>query len=213
MAEDPTDLDNLPPQDEQASETESPLEMAKDAQISRMAGCAKLGGCLLKIALVLALLVWAQRCIQTRREGGSVNVKCKTTMQDIKIATGHFHTEYNRFPLPMPVDEKVDTTLRSRGVWIAALLGQEDSLNPRKIKFVDLPESRDGKRGLIKEGSEQVLVDPWGELYHVIMDTNADNRIANPEDATKSLNGSIFIYSSGPDRDPKTWTDNVCSWR
>ena len=23
----------------------------------------------------------------------------------------------------------------------------------------------------------------------------------------------VLIYSSGPDRDPKTWVDNVCSWR
>lgn len=213
MAEDPIDPDSLPPQDSQAhSEAESSFEEAKDAQISRMAGCAKLGGCLLKIALLLLIVGGIYRCSPILSSGGHYS-PAKSIMKDLQVATGHFRTEYNRFPLPMPIDDKADMTLRSRGAWIAALLGEEDSLNPRKIKFIDLPQARDGKRGLLKEGSEQVLVDPWGEPLYVIMDTNLDNRIIDPEDAAKLLHGTVFIYSSGPDRDPKTWEDNVCSWR
>jgi hypothetical protein len=32
-----------------------------------------------------------------------------------------------------------------------------------------------------------------------------------PPSAT--LPATVIIYSSGPDRDPKTWHDNICSWR
>jgi len=42
-------------------------------------------------------------------------------------------------------------------------------------------------------------------------------KIANPETKAKHmptmLPVDIILYSSGPDLDPKTWQDNVCSWR
>jgi len=75
----------------------------------------------------------------------------------------------------------------------------------------------DHKNGLWQDGEEWVLSDLWGEPYYIVLDTNEDNMIANPNlGAAKSLSqipARIIIYSSGKDRDPKTWHDNICSWR
>lgn len=103
-------------------------------------------------------------------------------------------------------------------------------LNPREIKYAEFPTARNRKRGLWQDGEEWVLIDFWGEPYYIILDTNDDLEIANPEFGArasdpkqadfdlkhpqpKMLPLTTAIYSSGPDRDPKTWNDNICSWR
>ena len=65
--------------------------------------------------------------------------------------------------------------------------------------------------------AEIVYQDRWGEPYYIVLDTNKDGVIGNPEVKDELLSEilphRVLIYSSGPDRDPKTWKDNVCSWR
>jgi hypothetical protein len=103
-------------------------------------------------------------------------------------------------------------------------------LNPKTIKFIDLPQAKDHKAGLWQDGPEWVLSDSWGEPYYIIFDTSKDGKITNlefgadqtdPTYAEKcklnpppaTIQSSVLIYSSGKDRDPKTWHDNICSWR
>lgn len=204
---------------EQPPVSEPKLDEASETQINRMAGCARLGKWMLYalVAVIVLLLMYGGCAKMIMRSKNGRENRVKSTMKDLTIATGHFRTEYNRFPLPAPIDETKDTFLRSEGTMFAALLGQDDKLNPRKIKFVDLPLAKDQKNGLSQETGEWVLVDRWGEMYYLGMDTNGDNRIDNPEPeglkAPAFLNTSMMVYSSGPDRDPKTWEDNVCSWR
>ncbi|MFZ2278641.1 MAG: hypothetical protein WAW39_12615 [Prosthecobacter sp.] len=104
------------------------------------------------------------------------------------------------------------------------------SMNPKDIVYLSLPQAQDRKNGLWHDGSEWVLSDLWGEPYYVVLDTNGDGSLAKPEfgadqsDAEyerrcrmlpppATLPLKVLIYSSGPDRDPKTWKDNVCSWQ
>jgi hypothetical protein len=92
----------------------------------------------------------------------------------------------------------------------------DDTLNTRRIKFVDLPEATRDRPGLT--GYPPALVDQWGRPYHIILDSNGDRVIANPQagahpQAQLTLNTRVAIYSSGPDRDPKTWRDNISNWR
>lgn len=204
---------------EQPPVSEPTLDEASETQINRMAGCARLGKWMLYALLAgIAVSLMYRGCsrMMSRTESGRWD-GVKSTMKDLTIATGNFRTEYNRFPLPAPIDETKDMFLRSKGAMFAALLGQDDKLNPRKIKFADLPLAKDQKNGLLEENKEWVLVDRWGEMYYLGLDTNGDNRIDNPEPegpkAPAFLNTSMMVYSSGPDRDPKTWEDNVCSWR
>ena len=149
-------------------------------------------------------------------------------MKDLQVSMGHFKTEYLRPPVP-PSETQF---LRTDGVLLQALLGQDKESNPRGIKFIDLPIARDGQSGLTgMKGNEQTipvnttLIDLWGEKFYLLIEADGDNRIPNPErrpeaiykrqaSAPEFLNSSTaIIFSSGPDRDPKTWDDNICSWR
>ncbi|HRH98462.1 MAG TPA: hypothetical protein PLB55_21150 [Prosthecobacter sp.] len=152
-------------------------------------------------------------------------------VRDLKIAITAYVVESNRFPILEPASPGLDVSVRSRGIMLPILGGKEDAvLNPKSIIFIDLPRAKDRKFGLWQDGSEWMLSDVWGEPYHIIFDTSEDNVIANPEfgaDQTDptyaekcklnpppaTIQSSVLIYSSGKDRDPKTWHDNICSWR
>jgi hypothetical protein len=96
------------------------------------------------------------------------------------------------------------------------LLGVDTAINPKKINFLpDLkPVKRGSGPGMLIEGETPALVDPWGEEYYVLMDTDYSGTIENPNPAsvqTKLCQG-VLIWSAGPDKDPSTWQDNVTSW-
>ncbi|MEN3942972.1 hypothetical protein WJU23_16865 [Prosthecobacter sp. SYSU 5D2] len=141
-------------------------------------------------------------------------------MKDVQVALGHFRIEYGSFPISGPYKGK-DVELRSEGPLLAALIGEDSTVNIRMIRFLDPSPARDGRQSFIKEDGQWRMVDPWGEMYYMALDVNMDNRIANPEAKPGNLsdkipaavNASVIIYSAGPDRDPKTWEDNVRSWR
>lgn len=139
--------------------------------------------------------------------GKTAHLKTLAVMKDVEVACRHYRVEYDGFPVA-PADATLDTEIRSTGDFIQGLLGS----NPRQIKFVDLPEGRGGKFGLVESGTVVTLVDLWGEPYYLILDTNEDGKVRNPEGGA-DMRESMILYSAGPDRDPKTWADNIKSWR
>lgn len=128
--------------------------------------------------------------------------------------------------------EEEDTAIRTRGVWLSRVLnlpksGEADEKHLMPLGFI--------KEGLVRDRDEWVLVDFWGEPYYMIFDTNKDKKIINPQHeaakirpdrvrqdnraplppilgVSRTLINPWFIYSSGPDRDPQTWDDNVIAW-
>lgn len=189
------------------------LDESQESQINRMAGCARLGKWMVFLLLLGAAGFYF---VPNKVMAPTPEMRSKSTMEDFSVALRTYRTEYNRFPISVLASGK-DAELRSRGNVLTALTGQGDKLNPRKIKFVDLPAAKGQKQGLYQDQGEWLLVDPWGEMYYLALDTDVDNRVANPDptDAkvTPFLGGGTLIYSAGPDRDPTTWGDNVCSWR
>ncbi len=154
----------------------------------------------------------------------------QTVLKDIRIALSSYETDYRHYPIPESDWHGPDVSIRTRGPMLTALIGSNATLNPKTIKFIDFPAAKDRKFGLWQDGGEWVLSDKWGEPYYIILDTNKDDMVANPEFGAvfsdpkraefyqknpmpQMLPLRIAIYSSGKDRDPKTWDDNVCSWR
>lgn len=141
-----------------------------------------------------------------------------------------YQVDYNHLPIPEPVSHETDITIRSSGPLLTALLGRKATkLNTKSIKFYDGPFDSDSKYGLWQNGDEWILRDRWGEPYYIVFDANGDGKIANPEfttdppgskeaekrsnsPLTQTFSDEVIIYSSGPDRDPKTWQDNIGSW-
>ncbi|MFC5457138.1 hypothetical protein [Prosthecobacter fluviatilis] len=158
-------------------------------------------------------------------------LRSRAAIKHLQAAITAYEIDSAHFPVPESDWHGPDVSLRTRGLILPILLGRKEAkaLNPKEIKFIDLPMARDHKNGLWQEGNEWVLSDPWGEPYYLILDTNDDLEIANPEFGArasdpkqaefdlkhpqpKMLPLTTAIYSSGPDRDSKTWQDNVCSW-
>ena len=194
--------------------------MTDERRIDRMAGCACFGKGLLAvgaIALAVFFLFHLNHCFYTTDRGG-IHLQVRITVIDLKIALDAYKLDYNRFPLPATSATNLDTSLRSRGPMLTSLLGEETGgFNPKQIKYIMLPMAKNRKDGLWQDGAEWVLSDRWGEPYYIVLDTSKDGRIANPEVRSDHppamLQAEVLIYSSGPDRDPKTWEDNMCSWR
>jgi len=90
----------------------------------------------------------------------------------IAIAITAYETEYGR--LPLAANTSVNTDL------VSALIGTPGNTNNlRQIVFLevaarkpDIP-GKGGKSGTNSSG----FVDPWGNLYQIVMDTDYDNRI------------------------------------
>ena len=119
------------------------------------------------------------------------------------------------------IDQRFETT----GKLLACLLGKNvDGLNPREIEYIEPPMAREGHRGLItgRMPAEDKLIDIWGHPYVVVLDTNNDHRIANPDfknsspliskGAPQVLNAEVLAYSLGPDGIEGTH-DDIVSWR
>ncbi|MDB6007504.1 MAG: hypothetical protein JWR15_4491, partial [Prosthecobacter sp.] len=104
--------------------------------------------------------------------------------------------------------------------------GAATNLNPRDIKFIDLPIAKNGKFGLVNPQPPYKLVDLWGTPYYVLLDTNGDKQVINPDlnnadpkisqntisPPPKQLPLEIALYSWGQDLQAMT-LDDVTSWR
>ncbi len=158
---------------------------------------------------------WAEALPKPRRD-----------MNDLKVAFSHYRVEYDSWPEIEALKNSESKPVPIRGKLLQALLGEVSELNPKGISFVRFRQAAQGVSGLAFEGDTIALHDAWGNCYWLMVDSNHDNRIPNPElfsdaitdpriklRAPKLISASVCLFSSGPDKDPKTWLDNACSWR
>jgi hypothetical protein len=207
--------------------------MTNEQRSNLRAGSACFGRILLVtglVALILFCLTGLQNCYVTDGGGDHKYLKTRQTLKELRLAIETYELEFNCLPAPPLGLDMQNFVARSRGPFLASLLGKEGMPDNYQIKFINPPPAINHSSGLWKDGTERVLSDPWGEPYYIVIDTNKDDQIANPEfDAGQSspeytkhqrsdpgpamLPLKSLVYSSGPDRDPKTWQDNICSWR
>jgi hypothetical protein len=141
-----------------------------------------------------------------------------------------FEKDYYRMPLPISAVKGYDcysTTAAEEGL-VAVLKGLDQEQNSRRVDYLaGLPKAV--LRGEKLAGGwypwtpeALAIFDPWGNYYHVGIDSCGDGELEDPEAAGTSPGESgrrpqiqkcILIWSAGPDGDPDTWADNVCSWR
>ncbi|MBN8422469.1 MAG: hypothetical protein J0L73_26375 [Verrucomicrobia bacterium] len=186
---------------------------------ANVSGCRRslllLAGLIVLLVITgISYLVYLEHTYQTRK----FHRLDRLAVKDLKYSILTYQEEYKHFPVVESGTLGSDLLIRSRGMMLQALCGQKaGGLNPKEIKFIDLPVAKNRIRGVWLNGEESVLHDTWGEPFYIILDTNGDGKTANPEFGAEhppeTLPLKVLIYSSGPDRDPKTWKDNVCSWR
>ena len=157
-------------------------------------------------------------------------VRTQAVIKDLQVAIKAYQTEYNRYPSDATGEDETLQT-NSDSPLIAILLSsdsQEESggKNPRGIKFIDLPMAKNGRGGLIGQDEDSYqLVDEWEQPYTVIMDTNGDEKIENPDvqnsdskissGAPAQLPVGVAVYSFGPDgkTNNSPSQDDITSWR
>lgn len=193
---------------------------------------------------VLASLVISQ-ANKLMADGRKLQVQ--TVLKDLRLAISSYQVDYNRYPVnpsllsaassgedipALPTDENTGIVGALTTLTTAAGGGSGGgssggvSLNPKNIKFIDLPIAKNGKFGLVNAQPPYRLVDLWGTVYYVLLDTNGDLQVANPDlgnsDPKISANAispppkmlplEVGAYSWGQDLKQQT-PDDVVSWR
>jgi prepilin-type N-terminal cleavage/methylation domain-containing protein len=166
--------------------------------------------------------------------GKVMNVVKKNASQktcvELAGAIASFVADYDKFPISNAAggaDHHIEDTAGD-GEWLGILSGKGDPrYNSRKTNFIDGFKQAKfiGGRwvdGINYEGSETAptLIDPWGLGYRVVMDTDFNGEIDNPElSGTGAVNPvqkvrgkKVLIWGPGLDGDYNTWQDNPKSW-
>jgi prepilin-type N-terminal cleavage/methylation domain-containing protein len=170
-------------------------------------------------------------------------LQVQTVIKDLRLAIGSYQVEYNRYPVnssmlsggssgediqafPTDEDSGLVDALMSTSSSSGDGGGGSPNLNPKDIKFIDLPIAKNGRFGLVNPQPPYKLVDLWGRPYYVLLDTNGDKQVMNPDlnnsdpniaqnpnsPPPQNLPTEIAIYSYGKDTLPQT-KDDVVSWR
>ncbi len=187
------------------------------------------------IAILASLAVPVANLVMRKAD----QVRTQKTMKDIVVAINHYRTEYNRFPINPDDATGSDSDMQPFltdgtstpiiNILMANTQSGADDMNPRKIKFVDIPFAKNNNQfGIIdpsagaNDGAPVRLVDIWGQPYVVALDTNYDNRIENPDKqsndmlissrAPQFLSASAIVFSYGQDKQRST-KDDIVSWR
>lgn len=172
-------------------------------------------GCLLAVAAVIAVSTLLPWCGTTPVVGHRRDspIRLKSAFKGLEIALKGFEIEYNKDLLiilgkPSSQDFEVGSDI------LAGLTADDQTLNPRKVKFYDPPAARNQKDGMWKDETGYLqLRDYWGNLFILRFDANQEGRVGDPEKPGEFVEGRYLFYTAGPDRDPATWKDNITSWR
>jgi len=68
------------------------------------------------------------------------------------------------------------------GDLVRALLGEDDTLNPRERKYFEAKQAQN-ERGGVDFGGTYSFTDYWGNAYQIIWDTDYNDKVAHPLDA------------------------------
>ncbi len=153
--------------------------------------------------------------------------KCLAVCTGIEGAVNGFFTDYGILPTSTTAsagsdDSPAISTTEADGIaLVTVLLGMENTLNTRSVKYLTVKEGKNNKDGVIYTGDTAIqgLYDPWGGPYWVQMDTNYDEMVKpkpKAANATVTLHGRrVAVWSNGADAatgaDGKT-ADDVITW-
>ncbi|MCE9612376.1 MAG: hypothetical protein K8R23_19425 [Chthoniobacter sp.] len=103
------------------------------------------------------------------------------------------------------------------------LCAKDDASNPRKILFFE-GRNADKSRGKYRKGFNPetgAYIDPWGNPYRLVLDSDYDGQIANPYVDDPPIGARVIVWSPGKDGrlgapgNPRArqGSDDVVSWQ
>ncbi|MCP5539671.1 MAG: hypothetical protein H7A53_00725 [Akkermansiaceae bacterium] len=151
--------------------------------------------------------------------------RAKNQAFGLKHAILAYFTEYRRYPVEPRENNGGDTHFISDNALMQKLCPPPNQTrpstfdSPREICFFDDDHARpiEGGKfggGLRHSGAAVELFDPWGNYFHIIIDTNNNDRISIPAANGRhtEIRQTTIVWSAGPDGDPNTWDDNINTW-
>ncbi len=160
-------------------------------------------------------------------------LKVRTVLIALKDGIGQYQTDYNRFPIDSTLagangEDVPELLTDGSNSLVDALMGIPPAssgtmdLNPKRMQYSEFPPANNGRHGLVGSSRPYKLADMYGQPYHILLDTNGDNQVKNPDanntDPKISANQAAYlptkvaVYSSGKDQVPGT-SDDITSWR
>lgn len=160
-------------------------------------------------------------------------LKVRTVLMDLKNGIDQYQTDYNHWPIDSNVtgangEDAAELLTDGSNSLVDTLMGIPPTssgtadLNPKRTPYTAFPPANNGRHGLVGSARPFKLADMYGQPYHILLDTNGDNQVKNPDvsntDPKISANQAahlvtkVAVYSSGKDLVPCT-SDDVTSWR
>jgi prepilin-type N-terminal cleavage/methylation domain-containing protein len=146
---------------------------------------------LVVIAIISILAGLGFAGLQTALESGK-KAQARNDVQQIASAIRAFELEYGRLPSNTTGDDQWIGS-NNENV-IKALLGLDQGLNPRNIRFLEA-KVVDRQSGGVDQSSYR-FYDPWGSPYYIKLNTDYDNKINHYGDQFVS----VIVHSTGPDK-------------
>jgi type II secretory pathway pseudopilin PulG len=161
-------------------------------------------------------------------------LKTMELMTKLQTAISSFETEYNRLPVDAASSASgEDTEVLTDGSTplVDTLMGlpPEDggaNWNPKGVPYAEFRPAQNGRHGVDVSSRPHRLLDPWGNPFHLVFDTNGDQRVMNPDAQNQDpriaqpggrpaggfLSTRVAIFSRGRDGMPHTG-DDIALWR
>ena len=172
------------------------------------------------LAIILGLLLIAGTVTVTAVWGWQLYARQQMVYGDLRVlirAGEGFFREYGIWPTPHSGqygDFRYGRDFPNAYVMniLRAVYGDGNaghSVNPGKIVFLEVRPAAPGVSGLNDAGS---LLDPWGQPYQIVLDTDLDNSCQIENSIYGTLPGyGMVVWSCGPDGISDT-EDDLCSW-
>ena len=141
----------------------------------------------------------------------------QSDMAVVIAATRDFHSEYGIWPSEH--SGEYGDYRYGRGVANAQMFNvlraidgegnRDHQVNPRRIEFIRISESDEGLSGIDAVGN---FVDPWGQQYQIVLDTDMDD-VCDIEYSIheRPIGEGILMWSCGFDSISDT-SDDILSW-
>jgi len=147
------------------------------------------------------------------------STQAKNDAMQVRQAIETYFTEYRKYPVKT-TSGSADEVMVTDNTLMDVLMGSErevDGLNPRRISFFGGKQAKGDppKGGVVSDGAGGgELFDPWGEHFVVTIDTNRNDRVADPDEGgQETIPNGVIVYSFGPDRkDDRGQKDDVTTW-
>jgi prepilin-type N-terminal cleavage/methylation domain-containing protein len=160
-------------------------------------------------------------------------LKVRAVVMELKNGIDLYQTEYTRYPIGASLaatngEDTPELLTDGSNSLVDTLMGIPPASNgttdpnPKRIPFAQFPPANNGRHGLVGAARPFKLTDLYGQPYHILLDTNGDNQVKNPDtsntDSKISQNQAAYlvskvaVYSSGKDQAPRTG-DDVATWR